>query len=96
MNLFKKKAKEPSKFDFYRGLFITLEQAREWFPNQFVLLQDPQKVQGKTVGGVLLFIHPNIKKIAKFTNALPKPWANVLTLIDTRIYDQKNEDFAFL
>jgi hypothetical protein len=96
MNLFKKKAQEPSKFDLYRGQYITLENAKAWFPNQFVLLQDPQKVSNQTVGGVLLFAHPNMKKVAKFTNTIPKPWANVLALIDTRIYDYKNEDFAFL
>lgn len=94
MNLFKTKPKEPSKFDLYRGQFISLEQAREWFPNQFVLLQDPQKVGNQTVGGVLLFAHPNTKEIAKITNTLPKPWS--CALIDTRIYTHQNEDFAFL
>ena len=96
LNFFSTKPKEPTKFDLYRGQYVSREQMMSFFPNQYVLIESPTEIQNKTVGGVLLFVHPKKAKVTKYASELPKPWANMLSIIDTNIYDHKNDDFAFI
>jgi hypothetical protein len=89
MNLFKNKTKESSKLDLYKGQFISMAQAKEWFSNQFVLLENPKEIQNMVAGGTLLYAHKNRKKVNEFVKGLPRPIS--LFVCDTNTYEESEE-----
>ena len=90
MSFFSKPKPSP---ELFKGQFITIAKVKELFPNSYVLLENPTiaTASNTTLGGILLYAHPKREKLINLYIQMPKPWPNLLTIIDTNIYDQETD-----